>query len=459
MIICHSCQARNADRTVFCLRCGARLHEAHEAPEPGGDTDSLPVVVDDTPARLVDQAASQLAEGQAQAAISSCRRAVALSPSNVEAYALLGMALEQTHDLEGALQAYETALGLAPDRVAERQKASLLRLRLEGRTLYEPSPFRPTVRRTNWLTTLQDRLGDNLPLVIGGAAALIVFIVGAAVLVHVHRVRALEAQYTTLVSQGDAALAAGQYAQATQLYASAWQLRPNDPELRSRWDQAYQSSGQMSGNPQEQAAELPKYLGPNGANPFPPVPLGNGPAPVLGTASDATGTPPTVPLPTPVAVPPPPPTADFGPVRGQSRQPDITPAPTVNPRRQLPPGPSLKPGSSPLTPVTPRTPEQPSAPAGDNTPRPPKQGEITIWVSEHRGNAGTPTAPPRLSYSDAEAIRTRAEGLASSGRGADAIRELERAATAFDANARNNPAAAAAAASCRARIDYLRARQ
>ena len=68
MIVCASCHARNANRSTFCIRCGAALAGAAES-DPGSHTDAFVIQPEQTPAGLIDIAATQLAEGHAQAAV------------------------------------------------------------------------------------------------------------------------------------------------------------------------------------------------------------------------------------------------------------------------------------------------------------------------------------------------------------------------------------------------------
>jgi hypothetical protein len=183
MTICQSCEARNADTSVFCIRCGESL-DTSSARDLGGDTDSLAAAEANTPTVLVDTAAAQLADGQAEAAIHNCRRAVALDPGQVEAHAVLGMAYEQHGELAAALEAYEVVVALAPERNVERQKASLLRLRIEGHRAEEPPA------RRNLLALIGDKLRANLPVTVGVAAALVVLLIVAPFLVHARRTEA-----------------------------------------------------------------------------------------------------------------------------------------------------------------------------------------------------------------------------------------------------------------------------
>lgn len=447
MMICVSCHTRNSDQSTFCLRCGADLEAALGDQLPGDSTDSMPVVVDSTAAGLVTRAANQLAEGHTAEALADCRRAIALEPGHVEAHALLGMAYEQQGELAAALEAYEAVLALDPDRAVERQKANILRLRVEGAVPPNvPLAHHPTVWETIWR-----RVTANPPLSGGIAAGLVVFLIGSIVLVNAQSEARARQDAEQLRAAGDQAFSEARYADATRLYAQAWEITPQDEYLRDRWNQAYQLSLQQAG--QQQVAQLPdKYLGPspNATNPFKPVPIG--------------GQQPTPPPTTDLAVPPPaaPPSA-YDRWSGKSlTPPPVTPpatTPTTTPtgRRDNP--------LSPITPVQPKTAKDPTpAPATDTAPPPRKGGEITIWVSDTQpAPAAAPTTSGPKAGSNADALRSQADQLARQGRRDEAIEGFQKAASAYDEAARSDPAASAvhsqAADSCRARIEVLKMSQ
>lgn len=455
MTICPNCQARNSDSGSFCVRCGASLERAVTAPDPGEHTDAMLVPPEAMAPALVNRAATALADGHVAAALADCRRAIALEPGNVEAHALLGMAYEQEGDLEAALEAYEAVLGLDPARAVERQKAALLRLRVEGQP---PVP----VERPRWQTVLLplwERVTANPPLAAAITAFLVVFVVGTLVLLHNGRAAARQRQAIELVATGDAAFAVGNYNEAVRQYAAAYDLQPGDEAIRQRWDQAYRlcvqppTTAAASGN----IAALPKYIPSGGPNPFAPVRIG-------GQAGEA---------PPPIATPLPNMGLASPPSAYKSFTSPVTPAPTVpTPPATVTPTVSpggrntVRPGVEPISPAPAKQPVKgtPAAPANPETPsRLAKGGEITIWASEQA------PSPPATNDSNngsnersssADALRSRAEQLAHQGRNEEAISEYQRAASAYEDAARRDPAGAAvnsqAAASCRARIEVLR---
>lgn len=447
MTICGSCHARNSDHSAFCLRCGAQLGTRAGDLLPGESTDALPMVVDSTAAALVAKAASELAEGHVSEALADCRRAIALEPGHVEAHALLGMAYEQQGELPAALEAYEAVLALDPDRAVERQKANILRLRIEGAVPPDvPLAHVPTTWERIW-----HRITANPPLSAGIAAGILVFLVGCIVLVHAQAKARAQQQADTLLQAADQAFAEARYADATRLYAQAWEITPQNEYVRDRWNQAYQLSLQQAG--QQRVAQLPeKYLGPspNAINPFKPVPIGGQqatPPPALDTG----GPPPTAP-----------PTAYD---RWSSKP--LTPSPVTPPATTSSSAPTNRRANplSPITPVQPKTAKEPAPPTpADTAAQPRKGGEITIWVSDKPpAPAAAPSASGPQPASTADALRAEADQLARQGRRQEAIEGLQKAANAYDEAARSDPAAAAvhsqAAASCRARIEVLKMSQ
>ncbi len=447
MTICGSCQARNSDHSAFCLRCGAQLDAPTGASLPGESTDALPMVVESTAAGLVARAANELAEGRISEALADCRRAIALEPGHVEAHALLGMAYEQQGELAAALEAYEAVLALDPDRAVERQKANILRLRIEGAVPPDvPLAHHPTVWEAIWR-----RITANPPLSAGIAAGVLIFLIGSIVLVNAQAKARARQEAETLLQAADQAFAEARYADATRLYAQAWEITPGNEYVRDRWNQAYQLSLQQAG--QQQVAQLPeKYLGPspNAINPFKPVPIGGQPATPPPTL-DTGGPPPTAP-----------PTA----YDRWSGKP-LTPSPVTPPATTQTTAPTNR-RENPLSPITPVQPKPAKEPAPatptDTASQPRKGGEITIWVSDRQpAPAAAPSASGPKPASTADALRAQADQLARQGRREEAIEGLQKAANAYDEAARSDPAAAAvhsqAAQSCRARIEVLKMSQ
>jgi|LSQX01.1.fsa_nt_gb tetratricopeptide (TPR) repeat protein len=466
-MICPSCESNNASSAVYCLRCGASLEGAHESIDPGELTDGLPPVLEDTPAQLVSEAAARLAEGHSTDAIESCQRALALNPGLIEAYAVLGMAYEREGQLEDALAAYETVVELDPQRLAEQQKASLLRLRVQG----EPSPAPPTLP---WWGEIWQRMQSNLPLTVAVATGVFVFLIGSIVLVTSARAgarRQAHEQYRQAIYSGDQAMAQQNYRQAAACYQQAWDLQPGEELVRTRWEQAYRLANTPP-SAEQWAAQMPKYIPSSGPNPFSPVIIGG---------RDKVGT----------AVPPEQaglttestqaatqtPTAGLSALRGQGNRdlpPPTTPSGTAPPgatspagssgRRTLPEGPATTPNKNPLTPVPPRpasgeTKTEPAAPTTETASRGSK-GEITIWVSD---TPRSPATPSRPASPDPDSVRARADSLAAEGRRTEAISQYERARGLYEDRGRQDPSRASAsqraADTCNARIEVLRASQ
>lgn len=460
MVLCPNCKARNANHSAFCIRCGATFTTASPREVLSG-TDAFTVQPEHTPEGLVDRAASHLAEDRAQAAVDDCKRAIALSPGEVQAYAVMAMAYEQLGELEPALEAYETVVTLAPERTVERQKAALLRLRL-GQQQPAPTLTRPAAATVPVWQVARDwmraKVETNPPLYAGIASGLVVFMFGALLLVQTGRAqaaRALQARYDQEVRLADQAFAAQQYAEATAHYNAAYQLKKGDQQLQAKWRQAYDLSLQppaVAGQPLP--GQVAQYIpSPTGANPFSPVPIG-GPAvpPPAGTGAAVEGALPGTGVQMPSApVPPPtvtrPPSIDV--VRDKTRTlPSSTPSslPSGRPRYSTTPG-------NPISAVPHKEePKAPAAPAADTTPKTPKS-EITIWVSD-QAPARQPAPEPRPQQPDPQSLRAQGERLAREGKRDDAIQRLQSAASGFDA--RGDAASARAAATCRAQIEVLR---
>ncbi|MEN6642923.1 MAG: tetratricopeptide repeat protein [Armatimonadia bacterium] len=459
MVLCPNCNARNANHSAFCIRCGATFASASPREVLSG-TDAFTVQPEHTPEGLVDRAASHLAEGRAQAAVDDCKRAVALSPGEVQAYAVMAMAYEQLGEVEPALEAYETVVTLAPERTAERQKASLLRLRLGQQ------PPAPTLTRRAATTVpvwqvaydwVRAKVQTNPPLYAGIASGLVVFMFGALLLVqtsHAQAAREVQARYDQEVRLADEAFAAQRYAEATIHYNAAYQLKKNDQQLQAKWRQAYDLSLQpVAQAEQPLPGQVAQYIpNPTGPNPFAPVPIG-GPAiaPPAATPGAAEGAlagtgmqVPSVPVPSPTATRPP----SIDVVRDKARTVTSTPStlPSGRPRYSTTP-------RNPISAVPQKQePKAPAPAATDTTPKTPKS-EITIWVSD-QAPARRPAAEPRPQQPDPQSLRAQGERLAREGRRDDAIQHLQSAASGFDA--RGDATSARAAATCRAQIEVLR---
>ena len=455
---CESCGGRNAAHSRNCTRCGGALGGVPLQAQASGDTDAFPVVPEITPDGLVDRAAADLADDRVNEAIEGCRRALALDPSHIEAYAVLGMAYEQKGEHALALDAYESVLDFDPERAVERQKVQLLRLRLRD----EPAPLPPP--RPRW----QDFLRTHKPIVVGVSAFLLVFIIGSIALVSAgKRSETVTAQqeYEREMLLGEQAMVEGRYGDARVHFARAWHSRGDDPTAQSRYQEAHRLAEHQGSYPGA-TAQLPKYIGGTGSNPFRPVPIG-GPTPeelAAAAAADATATLSDIPdLPPPTAAMPP---RAVDVVGGRSRT-QTSPLPAGADTMPSPTG--TAPGTG--GPIAPRqtaptetatTTPAPVETAPDTTPRAPR-GEITIWASEKqpqatsRQPAAEPATPPAPR---GDALRDRARSLANQGRTQEAIQAYTQAAGAYREQARTDPATAAASRSaadaCEAQANYLR---
>lgn len=111
---CPNCQTENPDRNVVCKECGARL----SSPTPPTDAERA--------RQLVEEAFRLSDEGKLSQAIAICKRAVAANPNSTSAYSLLGILYERAGQRELAIQAYEAALRLSPESVADRESLQQL---------------------------------------------------------------------------------------------------------------------------------------------------------------------------------------------------------------------------------------------------------------------------------------------------------------------------------------------
>jgi tetratricopeptide (TPR) repeat protein len=369
------------------------------------------------------------------------------------------MAYEQQGDLAAALEAYEAVVALAPARNVERQKASLLRLRLGEHPELHAKPARPAGPVIPHLDRLKALISTNPPLYAGLGSGLLIFLLGTILLVNANRAqaaRAVEAEYAQELQVGDQALANQQYAEASVHYAAAWRLRQDDGTLRARWEQAYQLSVAQQSSPMAQIAQMPKYI-PNltGRNPFDPVPIGG--TGVALPPGMVQGDPAAQAVPPPTVNPERPPTPYQTETVKESARQVAVPPPTIPGGRSTRQSPFSNPPISPVPDKNIGKPAATAPPATVDTAKPSKNGEITIWVSDKPATKPPATSAPS---NNADSLRSRGDAAAREGRNDEAIDNWSRAAAAFDDRARQDPSAAAIsrqnANSCRYSIEVLR---
>lgn len=153
-LLCPSCGAENTADSRFCRQCGTALEGAAPAAplspnddgaapvaatrgENGADPVAEPSEIDARRAlQLLDRALFLSERGNAASAILACRQSIALAPRAAGGYAMLGLLLERSGDLNGAIGAYEKGVQLAPGDAIERE--SLDRLREQMRARQQP---------------------------------------------------------------------------------------------------------------------------------------------------------------------------------------------------------------------------------------------------------------------------------------------------------------------------------
>jgi tetratricopeptide (TPR) repeat protein len=430
MKICSECGAQNADHSYLCVQCGARLSgvSADAEADYTGDTDQIPPQNADSADDLLTTASDALADGRPRDAIEYCHRALALEPSYTSAFALLGMAYEESGEPEAALEAYNNVLRLDPSRSAERQKVNLLKLQILRREQTET----PEQTQALW--------AKHAPLILAIAAALLVFVVGAFFIISARNAQRLgddEQAYEAAMAAGNEAMADGRYDKAESHFAVALRAKPDDEAAQTRLDNARKWKTEARAS---QTAQIPKWLPSKGPNPFRPVII---PA----TKEDE---------PLPTAAPP------FAPspvvssslprtVHGSSREGSrTTPPSAVSQRDRDAAGADDK---SP-SPISPRADSQPVKPAETTTPAVPDTeqergpGEITIWTSDKPATSPKPKPPA----ADPRPLREKADQLSSQKRYKEASETYGAAIEAYRQQMESNPQSRAAA---QAAIDTL----
>ncbi len=435
MKVCSECGARNTDNSHVCDQCGAQLSAAVDDADKGytGDTDQIPPQQAVSAQDLVAQASEVLAEGHTSEAAELCERALALEPNYLPAFALLGMAHEEAGDLEAALDAYETVLRIDPSRAAERQKVSLLKLQiLRGD---QPSAEEDE-RAASWLR--------YAPLVLSVAAALLVFVVGALLIVSARNAQRLSdvgEGYELAMAAGNAAMADGRYAKAASHFQAALQASPDDKAAAMRLQRARKRLAEDA----SRTAQLPKYIPSKGPNPFAPV--------VIPATADeepvVTAEPPPLPPPTPISRASRPPYRE---VVGGSRHPSATsgssggkPGSKTSGKNEI-----ISPRNEAKTPKATGSASAAAATLPEDGP-----GEISIWTSDKPPAAGS-AAKPKQPAANPDELRARADKLKRQGRYGEAAARYGQAREAYRQRMEKDPQLSAAT---KASIDACKAQQ
>ncbi|UCH35538.1 MAG: tetratricopeptide repeat protein [Armatimonadota bacterium] len=111
---CPKCDVENPDGSAFCQDCGTRF----DSPTPPSDEERA--------RQFLEQAFRLSEEGKLAEAIVACKRALSVKRDSTSAYSLLGILYERAGQREQAIEAYETALRLSPESVADRESLQQL---------------------------------------------------------------------------------------------------------------------------------------------------------------------------------------------------------------------------------------------------------------------------------------------------------------------------------------------
>ncbi len=386
------------------------------------DTAQIEPVVEPDIGGLLRRATNLLSEGRLEPAIGLCQQVIRENPEATDAYVLLGMAQEEQGNLHLAIEAYEQALSIDPERSTERDSIA----RLEEQLAEEAVAREPERGRLQ-------RLARVAPIVLGVAVAFLVIVGAAALILRIRHGRQIAAQqeaYQAAMQQGQDLIAEGHYEEAIAAFRKACQVWPDDLTARKWWRRAYTLAGQQ--------VEYEGYVQRSGAgklslkpaaNPFAPVPIGPQSAQPKSSSTAGGTSLPTSSIPA-WDMPPPTPPGQEGP--GPLQLPE-----------DLPTGEA---GSNAST----TGPDIAAPSAGGTNQRP--EGEITIWVSEPQQQ--------RRSGSTGDELRAAADRLRYDGRYPEAIQKYQQAREQYHREGQQDPITApakkSAIESCDQSIKILR---
>lgn len=126
---CTDCGDKNATESKFCRRCGHSLERIETAAsgKVNGDDYIRALPDDERMTALLEKASDLKTAGNLTGAILVCNEAISITPNSASAYSLLGQLLTLQGDIPGAVRAYESALVINPDDIADRVKLEELK--------------------------------------------------------------------------------------------------------------------------------------------------------------------------------------------------------------------------------------------------------------------------------------------------------------------------------------------
>ncbi|MFP3903444.1 MAG: tetratricopeptide repeat protein [Armatimonadota bacterium] len=420
MKTCDECGARNADHSFLCIQCGKPLRsgEGPEEKTAGEDTDQIPPQRELSPEELVSEATERLGDGDAAGAAALCDRALAQNSDYLPAFAILGMAHQEMGDLTSALSAYENVLRIDPSRSVERRKANMIK-----RELMRAESDRDTADEG------EGKWQRYAPIVLAAAAALLVFVIGAYLIVGSNRAanqQAVQVSYEEAMEEGNTAMAEERYEDAIAHFHQALRIQPGDAQAQ----EALADAREMLRSTQQHTARVPRYRGGEGPNPFKPVviPADNGDDDTSAAGTESL----PVPQPTTDSSARTPPRSVYRDMQGSSRSDREASEQQDGRRGQSVSGDELA-DREPISPVE-RRQSQEAEPEPQRSEEPPereKPGEIRIWASDRpSGSDEGPSQQPQAGQ-NADALRTRADRLRQQGSTREAAEYYDRAINAY----------------------------
>jgi len=309
------------------------------------------------------------------------------------------MAEEEHGNLHLAIEAYQQALSIEPERTSERERIALLEERLAAEDSITELNQQRFQRIVRWA-----------PTVLGVSVALLILVATTAGIIRVRQGREVARQqqaYQAAMQQGQNLVATGRYNEAISAFRQAQQIRPDAPEARQWWQQAYTLA--------QRDATYKDYMQRSGAgkvslrpapNPFAAVPIGPEPAGPQGSSGSGGSAVPSPTLP-------------------GSPQWDV-PAPTIpEGTGPLVAPPEFLPGEVAVSEPPPPTP----AVSSEVSPQKPKS-QITIEVQPPREATGG---------SSGDELRAAADQLRYEGRHAEAVKKYHQAQDQYQREAQQDP--------------------